>query len=277
MRIRLIAFGEDSAEVATSFGNIGNYRLRKQDLDQSIDAHRKAMGIRQKVFGAGSPQIVESYRGLGNAYREKQEYEEALRYFRMALSNKTAQLGEGHEDLARYHDDIARVYRMSGDEENAMKHEGIAKALARQAAAATGAAVSGLQTTTPADAFATSGQLLVVTTPDADAVDGRLQRYERDGEGGAWRPVGEAVAIVVGRNGLAWGSGLLAAPDEAPKKKEGDGRSPEGAFALGTSFGQAGAALPGARLPYLSLDADTECVDDTASIQHQDQIGSAYS
>jgi D-alanyl-D-alanine dipeptidase len=83
--------------------------------------------------------------------------------------------------------------------------------------------------------------------------------------------VGSAVPIVVGRSGLAWGNGLLPAPQPSVAKREGDGRSPEGVFALGTSFGYAASALPGAGLPYLALTASTECVDDTQS-RHYNRI-----
>lgn len=124
------------------------------------------------------------------------------------------------------------------------------------------------RTATPAEVFSRTRQLLVVTTPTADAVDGRLQRYQRSAAGQAWEPVGSPIPIVVGRNGLAWGSGLLPAPAPATAKREGDGKSPEGAFALGTAFGYADSAPRSSRLPYLTLTPATECVDDVASQQY---------
>jgi L,D-peptidoglycan transpeptidase YkuD (ErfK/YbiS/YcfS/YnhG family) len=123
----------------------------------------------------------------------------------------------------------------------------------------------------PADVFAGARQLLVVTTPAPDAIDGKLQRYARSRADQPWQVVGDAVPVVVGRSGLAWGSSLIPASAPDLVKKEGDGRSPEGVFALGTSFGYAAAALQGARLPYLSLTANTECVDDPAS-QHYNRV-----
>lgn len=131
----------------------------------------------------------------------------------------------------------------------------------------------GVQAAAPAEVFADSRQILLVTTPAPDAVDGQLQRYQRSGSGDSWQAVGHAVPIVVGKNGLAWGSGLLPAPASASPliKREGDGKSPAGVFALGTSFGYAAKALPGARLSYLALDAATECVDDTDS-RHYNRI-----
>jgi L,D-peptidoglycan transpeptidase YkuD (ErfK/YbiS/YcfS/YnhG family) len=122
-----------------------------------------------------------------------------------------------------------------------------------------------------ANAFAGSTQMIVVTTSNWDAVEGRLQRFERATAHGSWRPVGEAIPIVVGRKGLAWGIGRIAADvpriraESEPEKREGDGRAPAGVFDLGTAFGYAAEPLPGLKLPYLTLTPSIECVDDGGS------------
>jgi L,D-peptidoglycan transpeptidase YkuD (ErfK/YbiS/YcfS/YnhG family) len=118
------------------------------------------------------------------------------------------------------------------------------------------------------DALTSSTQLIVVTTPEWNSVEGRLQRFERATVQEAWRPVGDPIPIVVGKNGLAWGIGVI--PTEArvadePVKSEGDGKSPAGVFALGTAFGYASQPLPGTKLPYLPLTPSIECVDDVDS------------
>jgi D-alanyl-D-alanine dipeptidase len=108
-------------------------------------------------------------------------------------------------------------------------------------------------------------KLIVVTTPDWDAVQGTLTRYERSG--GGWQVVAEAIPVVVGREGLAWDPALVRehpALYPGPVKHEGDGRSPAGVFQLkrGT-FGFA-SALPGSRV-YIPLTPAIECVDDPDS------------
>jgi D-alanyl-D-alanine dipeptidase len=119
------------------------------------------------------------------------------------------------------------------------------------------------------DVAAQSTQMIVVTTPDWNTVQGRLRRYERAKSGATWRPVGEAIPIVVGKNGLAWGSGVVAIDGiqagADPVKREGDGRSPAGVFRLGTAFGYAAEPLSGTMLPYRSLTPTIECVDDVQS------------
>jgi hypothetical protein len=77
------------------------------------------------------------------------------------------------------------------------------------------------------DAFTRSTQMIVVTTSDWNAVKGQLQRYERATPHDRWLPIGEPVSVVVGKNGLGWGIGLIAtkAPEvrlaNDPVKKEG--------------------------------------------------------
>lgn len=105
-------------------------------------------------------------------------------------------------------------------------------------------------------------QLVLVTTADWNATQGRLQRYLF--EGGQWLAVGEPVAVGIGRNGAAWGRGLRAAPgDGGPVKREGDGRAPAGMFAVGTAFGYAAAAQTA--LPYAPMSASHYCIDVPAS------------
>ena len=103
-------------------------------------------------------------------------------------------------------------------------------------------------------------QLIVVTTPDWNATAGTLQRYDKHLF--HWRAVGQPIEVVIGRSGLAWGRGLHP-PMIGPQKREGDGKSPAGVFAIGTAFGFAPSAQ--FKLPYLPLRETTECVDDTAS------------
>lgn len=114
---------------------------------------------------------------------------------------------------------------------------------------------------------AAARQLVVVTTPTWTATTGTLLRYERTSASAAWRRVGAAVPVVVGRSGLGWGRGLhgalAPAGQRGPTKAEGDGRAPAGVYALTSAFGYAPAMATG--LPYIASDADVECVDDPQS------------
>lgn len=113
-------------------------------------------------------------------------------------------------------------------------------------------------------------QLVVVTTDGWDSTAGELRRFSRDDNRSQWRPEGQPIPIVVGRTGLAWGVGFdSAAIAGEPHKHEGDGRSPAGIFPIDTAFGFAPAdSMRSLHLPYVTLTANTDCVDDTASIHY---------
>jgi hypothetical protein len=131
--------------------------------------------------------------------------------------------------------------------------------------------VSGQAATAEPNALKQSTQMIVVNTPNWNEVQGTLQRYERGTIYETWRPVGEPIAIVVGKNGMGWGIGVVATDDPKvrldsdPVKKEGDGKSPAGVFSLGTAFGDSSQPLPGLKTPYLQLTPSIECVDDSSS------------
>ena len=112
------------------------------------------------------------------------------------------------------------------------------------------------------DPLSGSSQLVVVTTADWQATQGRLQAFQRDARG-RWQPVGASWAVAIGRNGSAWGDGVLPVPDAGPRKQEGDGRSPAGVFAIGPAFGYA-TRIDGT-MPYRQMQVDDWCMDVPAS------------
>ncbi len=155
-----------------------------------------------------------------------------------------------------------------------MRSARIAALVACVVAGATASAV-GARPVSTATLLASARQLLLVTTPDWNAVGGSLHAFDRSA-GGEWVPARlpasaasaagpRGAVIVVGKSGLAWDPGM-ASPVKGPIKVEGDGRSPAGVFALGTAFGFARAAdASWLRLPYVEITSTLECVDDPAS------------
>jgi L,D-peptidoglycan transpeptidase YkuD (ErfK/YbiS/YcfS/YnhG family) len=104
-------------------------------------------------------------------------------------------------------------------------------------------------------------QLVLVTTTDWNVDHGLLRRYVRSVSG--WRLVGPPQPVMVGRTGIAWGIGLHPAQADGPQKREGDGRSPAGVFAIGEAFGYGPAAVTA--LPYEPMQATDYCVDVSGS------------
>jgi D-alanyl-D-alanine dipeptidase len=113
-------------------------------------------------------------------------------------------------------------------------------------------------------------QMVLVTTPDWNSIQGSLQLFERQKTREKWRQVGSEAKIVVGRTGLAWGTGLhsdTVFQENQPLKREGDGKSPAGVFRLTSAFGTV-RDKRGFKLPYTFLEESTECVDDVKSSKY---------
>ena len=137
---------------------------------------------------------------------------------------------------------------------------------ARPAPATAQSMRAGARTATPLDG---SRQMVLVVTPAWDSTTGTLRRFARTSEDAPWREEGSAVPIVVGRTGVAWDDSQVRPSAAEPVKREGDGRSPAGAFALDTAFGfDIRQIVPWVRLPYVRLRSATECVDDSRSVHY---------
>ena len=110
-------------------------------------------------------------------------------------------------------------------------------------------------------------QLVLVVSDNWDATTAVLRRYSRLASNKPWQAVGEPVPVNVGRAGLGWGRGLHGSPPlPGPTKREGDGRSPAGAFSLPLAFGYAPKAqAERVKLPYMQLTAEVVGVDDVKS------------
>lgn len=115
-----------------------------------------------------------------------------------------------------------------------------------------------------------SRQLVLVVSDTWDADHGVLRLFVRDAPGAAWIARGDAATVHLGKNGLAWGRGIAAAAlPEDPVKREGDGRSPAGAFQLGPAFGSIAPDAPVLfRLPFHRIREDTSCIEDPESIHY---------
>ena len=123
----------------------------------------------------------------------------------------------------------------------------------------------------PADAK----ELLTAVVDDWGTTRATLRRFRRADASAGWQPDGEPWPGVIGQSGSAWGVGLhgggVPAGRSGPVKREGDGKSPAGAFALRGSYGYAKAPPKGSRFTYVPVDERWQCVDDPASA-HYDQI-----
>ena len=112
-----------------------------------------------------------------------------------------------------------------------------------------------------------SRQCIVVLSDNWTATTGMLRVFERDAASAAWKERASEIAVVLGKNGLGQGRGLVRLDfKDAPRKREGDNRAPAGIFLLPSAFGYASKrSAAWIKLHYLESTAQTEGIDDPHS------------
>lgn len=105
-------------------------------------------------------------------------------------------------------------------------------------------------------------RLVLVTADNMDTSAATMQLFERASPADAWRPLGSAEPVLVGRKGMGWGYGFYQLGQSGePVKVEGDKKTPSGVYPIGVSFGFAASSRPG----YIQIKDETVCIDDPAS------------
>ncbi len=104
-------------------------------------------------------------------------------------------------------------------------------------------------------------QLIVGTAPDWNSLHGHIQTFQRDGQG-RWKAVGAPVPVLFGKNGLAWGRGLVGNEQPGLHKQERDGRAPAGIFEVGKIYTYDPALPQGSDYPFHQVTAADGWVDD---------------
>jgi L,D-peptidoglycan transpeptidase YkuD (ErfK/YbiS/YcfS/YnhG family) len=117
------------------------------------------------------------------------------------------------------------------------------------------------------DPLRRSRQCLVVVAPAWNSKTALLRAFERTSPDSDWKMRGDAIPVVLGKNGLGWGRGVIAAETGGgPRKVEGDNRAPAGIFRLGPAFGYAPARhTRWIKLGYVPVTQETEGIDDPHS------------
>jgi L,D-peptidoglycan transpeptidase YkuD (ErfK/YbiS/YcfS/YnhG family) len=126
---------------------------------------------------------------------------------------------------------------------------------------------AGVTASIPPSPLSGSRQIVLVIAETDSATHARMGTFSRSGARGAWRAE-DSRPVVLGKTGLAWGRGLhrdsVRLPSQ-PVKREGDGKSPEGAFTLPRACGYAPADSVRSGLPYTQATPDLICIDEVRS------------
>ncbi len=104
-------------------------------------------------------------------------------------------------------------------------------------------------------------QLLLATAPNWNSTQAKMQRYERS-RGGPWMARGESIPVLLGKTGLAWGTGLAGQNEKGLRKKERDKRAPAGVFRLGKVYTYDAQLPAGADYPFRQVTKADAWIDD---------------
>ena len=112
-----------------------------------------------------------------------------------------------------------------------------------------------------------STKQLIVTVPDSwNTHRASMWQFQRVKAGGTWTVVStQPTSVLLGKNGSAWGLGLLPVPhgqQDVPSKQEKDGRAPAGCFRIGKLYGYAPAVPNGATMSFDQVTARDCWIDD---------------
>lgn len=111
-------------------------------------------------------------------------------------------------------------------------------------------------------------QLIVSVAPDWNTPTGKLQLFEREGKG--WKAVSAPIRVLYGKNGLAWGRGLLGTDEPGLHKTEKDKRAPAGVFKIGTIYTYDKSLPGGSAYPIHTITEADAWIDDP-TLPHYNQ------
>ncbi len=113
-------------------------------------------------------------------------------------------------------------------------------------------------------------QLIVSVAPGWDSTTGKLQLFERAGDG--WKAVAPPVTVLYGKSGLAWGRGIYGQDESGRSKQERDGRAPAGVFRMGRIYTDDAALPAGAKYPFRTITLGDAWIDDIHHPQYNQHV-----
>ena len=122
--IRKKIFGEDHADVATSYNNLASVYYSLGEYNQAKELHEKALVIRKKIFGEDHANVATSYNNLASVYNSLGEYNQAKELLEKALTIRKKIFGKDHADVATGYNNLASVYHSLGEYNQAKELHG---------------------------------------------------------------------------------------------------------------------------------------------------------
>ncbi|KAL9958237.1 hypothetical protein ACROYT_G035227 [Oculina patagonica] len=108
--IRKKIYGEEHADVAASYNNLGAVYHDLGHYNKAKEYYDKGLFISKKIYGEKNAVVAASYNNLGNVYCDFAQYNEAKENYDKGLFiNKTIN-GEKHADVAASYNNLGLVY-----------------------------------------------------------------------------------------------------------------------------------------------------------------------
>lgn len=114
--------GEDHIIEADALNNLGNIKIMRGKLSESLVDHEAGLAIKKKRLDEFDPVLAGSYSNIGVIYDYLGDYDRALNYYQKALEIDEKVLGGMHADIAMSYNNIGSIYQFKGDHGNALKY-----------------------------------------------------------------------------------------------------------------------------------------------------------
>ncbi|MBT9555156.1 MAG: tetratricopeptide repeat protein, partial [Myxococcales bacterium] len=119
LQIRKKVLGEEHADVATCYNNVGNVLQEQGKLDEAMEKYEAALQIFKKVDECAN--VAMCYNSMGNVLSTQGKLNEAMEMHEAALQIRKKVLGEEHADVARSYNNMGVVLEEQGQPDEAME------------------------------------------------------------------------------------------------------------------------------------------------------------
>ena len=102
--------GEDSQQLASSLGNLGQLKYQLRDYPAAEELFRRSLDIRERLLGAEHHGLVQTINNLAAVHIARADLERAEPLFRRALAISERHLGMEHPEVAIFLNNLARLY-----------------------------------------------------------------------------------------------------------------------------------------------------------------------
>merc|ERR1719253_1359931 len=121
--VRKRVFGDEDADVASSYNNLGVMYYKKGDNAKSIINFKEALRIRRETLDdLKHEKIGDTLHNMGLVYKNADDYDEALKHYKEALAIRKERLGLGNTKTADTLYNIATLYTNKKDFKNALAY-----------------------------------------------------------------------------------------------------------------------------------------------------------